>query len=59
MVTLEIPHVNVMTKVDVLTPSAKDALENYVDPSKYCEIEQKSPHGRKYTALADSLFKYV
>ena len=33
MVTLEIPHINVMTKVDVLSKSAKEALEEYVAES--------------------------
>ena len=56
-VTLEIPHVNVMTKVDVLTPEAKEALEEYVDPSNYCQMEEKTPFGSKYTALANSLMK--
>ena len=59
MVTLEIPHVNIMTKVDVLTPAAKDALETYADPSNYCQFEEKSPHGSKYTALANSLYQWV
>jgi len=59
MVTLEIPHINVMTKVDVLSPKAKEALEEYVDPSNYCKIEDKSPHGAKYTHLANQLFQVI
>ena len=59
MVTLEIPHINVMTKVDVLSAKAKEALEEYVDPSNYCKIEDKSPHGAKYTHLANQLFQVI
>ena len=59
MVTLEVPHINVMTKVDVLSPKAKEALEEYVDPSNYCKIEDKSPHGAKYTHLANQLFQVI
>jgi len=59
MVTLEIPHVNVMTKVDVLTEEAKEALEEYMDPAHYCQLEEKSPFGNKYTQLANSLMKVI
>merc|ERR1711892_1004570 len=59
MVTLEIPHVNVMTKVDVLTEEAKEALEEYMDPAHYCQLEEKSPFGDKYTQLANSLMKVI
>lgn len=30
MVTLEIPHVNIMTKMDLLSPKAKKEIEKYV-----------------------------
>jgi len=31
MVTLEIPHVNVMSKIDLLSKTSKKGLEKYVD----------------------------
>lgn len=33
MVTLEIPQVNIMTKMDLLSPKAKKEIEKYVSES--------------------------
>lgn len=32
MLQLEIPHINVLTKIDLLSPRARDDLEAYLDP---------------------------
>lgn len=59
MVKLEVPHINVMTKVDILSESAKLALEDYTNPANYERVESKSPYGNRYKALVDALFKVI
>lgn len=41
MVKLELPHVNIMTKMDLLSPSAKLKLEDYMNPIQYKFMERK------------------
>ncbi|MEQ2275238.1 GPN-loop GTPase 3 [Xenotaenia resolanae] len=42
MVTLEIPQVNIMTKMDLLGPKAKKEIEKYLDPDMYSMMEDNS-----------------
>ncbi|XP_006640484.1 GPN-loop GTPase 3 [Lepisosteus oculatus] len=42
MVSLEIPQVNIMTKMDLLSPKAKKEIEKYLDPDMYSMIEDNS-----------------
>ncbi|KAM9306424.1 GPN-loop GTPase 3 [Pholidichthys leucotaenia] len=42
MVSLEIPQINVMTKMDLLSPRAKKELQKYLDPDMYSMIEDSS-----------------
>ncbi|KAJ3605590.1 hypothetical protein NHX12_027635 [Muraenolepis orangiensis] len=42
MVSLEIPQVNIMTKMDLLSPKAKKEMEKYLDPDMYSMIEDNS-----------------
>ncbi|KAF7659364.1 hypothetical protein LDENG_00299150 [Lucifuga dentata] len=42
MVALEIPQVNIMTKMDLLNSKAKKEIEKYLDPDMYSMIEDNS-----------------
>ncbi|XP_051956209.1 GPN-loop GTPase 3-like [Xyrauchen texanus] len=42
MVMLEIPQVNIMTKMDLLSPMAKKEIEKYLDPDMYSVMEDNS-----------------
>lgn len=42
MVTLEIPQVSIMTKMDLLSPQAKKEIEKYLDPDMYSRMEDNS-----------------
>lgn len=39
MVLLEIPQVNIMTKMDLLSPKAKKEIQRYLDPDMYSMME--------------------
>ena len=54
---LEVPHINVMTKVDILSEAAKAALEDYTNPANYERVESKTAFGKRYKSLVDNLFK--
>lgn len=59
MVKLEVPHINIMTKVDILSQAAKESLEDYTNPANYERVQKKSPYGNRYSKLIDSLFKVI
>ncbi|XP_074474118.1 GPN-loop GTPase 3 [Sebastes fasciatus] len=46
MVSLEIPQVNIMTKMDLLSPKAKKEIEKYLDPDMYSMMEDTSDNIR-------------
>ncbi|RXM98352.1 GPN-loop GTPase 3 [Acipenser ruthenus] len=51
MVSLEIPQVNIMTKMDLLSKKAKREIEKYLDPDMYSLLEDNS------TTLRSEKFK--
>nr|XP_060641475.1 GPN-loop GTPase 3 isoform X3 [Anolis sagrei ordinatus] len=42
MISLEIPQVNVMTKMDLLSKKAKTEIEKYLDPDMYSTLEDST-----------------
>lgn len=42
MASLEIPQVNIMTKMDLLSPKAKKEIEKYLDPDMYSMMQDNS-----------------
>ncbi|XP_075885243.1 GPN-loop GTPase 3 [Nelusetta ayraudi] len=42
MVSLEVPQVNIMTKMDLLSAKAKKEIEKYLDPDMYSMMEDSS-----------------
>ncbi|GAB1600065.1 GPN-loop GTPase 3-like [Argonauta hians] len=62
MVTLELAHVNVMTKVDLLSKKAKKQLERYLEPDMTTllneEFDEKK-HGKKFHKLNSLMAQMV
>ncbi|XP_064322258.1 GPN-loop GTPase 3 isoform X1 [Phalacrocorax carbo] len=42
MISLEIPQINIMTKMDLLSKKAKKEIEKYLDPDMYSMIEDST-----------------
>ncbi|XP_014242422.1 GPN-loop GTPase 3 [Cimex lectularius] len=62
MVNLELPHVNVLSKMDLLSKSARKAIENYLDPDPHYllgELESGSNWNKKFRRLSESLGKLI
>jgi len=59
MTKLEVPHMNIMTKIDVLSPSAREEIDNYTDPSCYERVENATKYTKRYAKLVDSLFRVI
>lgn len=57
MVSLEIPQVNIMTKMDLLSPKAKKEMEKYLDPDMYSMIEDNSAtiRSKKFNKLTKAI----
>ncbi|KAG7280810.1 hypothetical protein CRUP_035475 [Coryphaenoides rupestris] len=61
MVSLEIPQVNIMTKMDLLSPKAKKEIEKYLDPDMYSMIEDNSSNirSKKFKKLTKAICDLV
>lgn len=57
MVMLEIPQVNIMTKMDLLNPKAKKEIEKYLDPDMYSMMEDNSValRSKKFSKLTKAI----
>ena len=58
MVNLEIPHVNVLSKIDLLNPGAKRKLDSYLHPDTkelLRSVKNKSPFEIKYSRMTEAL----
>ncbi|CAL8276500.1 unnamed protein product [Merluccius merluccius] len=57
MVSLEIPQVNIMTKMDLLSPKAKKEIEKYLDPDMYSMMEDNSAtiRSKKFNKLTKAI----
>ncbi|XP_030625057.1 GPN-loop GTPase 3 isoform X2 [Chanos chanos] len=57
MVSLEIPQVNIMTKMDLLSPKAKKEIEKYLDPDMYSMMEDNSAtlRSKKFRKLTKAI----
>uniref|UniRef100_A0A915KCJ2 GPN-loop GTPase 3 n=1 Tax=Romanomermis culicivorax TaxID=13658 RepID=A0A915KCJ2_ROMCU len=60
MVNLEIPHVNVLTKMDLLSKRNKDFVENFLDPDAHLfNYEQETFWDRKHKKLTRALARLL
>ncbi|XP_010786258.1 GPN-loop GTPase 3 [Notothenia coriiceps] len=57
MVVLEIPQINIMTKMDLLSPKAKKEIEKYLDPDMYSMMEDTSDNirSKKFKKLTEAI----
>ncbi|XP_054281858.1 GPN-loop GTPase 3-like [Macrosteles quadrilineatus] len=62
MVNLELPHVNVLSKMDLLTKSARNRLDSYLDPDPNALLqdnEKTSTWNSKYRKLTEALGQII
>ncbi|XP_055902834.1 GPN-loop GTPase 3 [Eupeodes corollae] len=58
MANLEMPHVNVLSKMDLLSKSARSQLDKYLDPDPKAllgDITEESSWGRKHQKLSQAI----
>lgn len=58
MVNIETPHINVLSKMDLLSKVSKNKLDKYMDPDPNAllgEVTMESSWGRKYKKLSESI----
>lgn len=61
MINLELPHVNVLTKMDLLSKSAKKQLDKYLEPDAETLVSELSEDSWnfKYHKLTEALGKLI
>ena len=59
MVKLEVPHVNIMSKMDLLSVQAREKLEDFMDPVSYKFHERGKDGNEKRTRLTDKLYQII
>ncbi|XP_022198775.1 GPN-loop GTPase 3 [Nilaparvata lugens] len=63
MVNLELPHVNILTKMDLLSKSARSKLDNYLDPDpQYLLTDIEATHskwGRNHHRLSEAIGRII
>ncbi|KNC24364.1 hypothetical protein FF38_04613 [Lucilia cuprina] len=58
MANLEMPHVNVLTKMDLLSKTARKQLDKYLDPDPRAllgDVTQESAWGRSHRKLSEAI----
>ena len=62
MVNLELPHVSVLSKMDLLSPQAKKQIDKFLEPDTFeltCIASQSRTFDKKYQALTEALGKVL
>lgn len=62
MVNLELPHVNILNKMDLLNKGAKSQIEKYLEPDSIAllaETSDDSAWGRRYKKLSEAIGRIV
>lgn len=58
MANLELPHINVLSKMDLLSKSARSQLDKYLEPDAQAllgQVTNESAWGRKYRRLSEAI----
>lgn len=58
MVNMELPHINVLSKMDLLSKSARSQLDKYLEPDAHAllgQVTNESAWGRKYQKLSEAI----
>lgn len=61
MVNLEIPHLNILSKMDLLSKKAKKQLDRYLEPDPYYLLAdmEDDPWNEKYRNLTEALGQLI
>lgn len=59
MVNFEIPHVNVITKVDLLNKAGRNKISRYLEPDIHLLLEDDRQFGDKYGQLSEAIAKVI
>lgn len=62
MVNLELPHVNILNKMDLLNKAGKSQIEKYLEPDSMAllsETNDDSAWGRKYKKLSEAIGRII
>ncbi|KAI5642216.1 conserved hypothetical ATP binding protein domain-containing protein [Phthorimaea operculella] len=63
MVNLELPHVNILTKMDLLTKTARKQLDDYLEPDPHILLAEmrngKSKWHEKYSKLTEAIGEVI
>lgn len=61
MINLELPHVNILSKIDLLSKSARKQLDKYLDPDPQALLAdmEKDPTNEKYHKLTEALGRLI
>lgn len=61
MINLELPHVNILSKIDLLSKSARKQLDKYLDPDPQALLAdmEKDPTNEKYRKLTEALGRLI
>lgn len=61
MINLEIPHINILSKMDLLPKSARKKLDNYIDPDPDSLLEdaEENPWNERYRSLTTTLGRII
>lgn len=58
MANIELPHINVLSKMDLLSKSSRSQLDKYLEPDAHAllgQVTNESAWGRKYRKLSEAI----
>lgn len=58
MANMELPHINVLTKMDLLSKASRGRLDKYLEPDAHAllgQVNNQSAWGRKYRRLSEAI----
>lgn len=61
MINLELPHVNILSKMDLLSKSAKKQLDRYLEPDPHSLLADldKDPWNEQYRSLTEAIGRLI
>nr|CAB3250629.1 GPN-loop GTPase 3-like [Phallusia mammillata] len=59
MINLEIPHISIMTKIDLLPKKSKKKIKEYLDPDMLSMAETMNHHSAKYNKLTEMICQLI
>lgn len=61
MINLELPHINILSKMDLLSKSARKQLDKYLEPDPHSLLTdmEKDPWNEKYRCLTEAIGRLI